>query len=259
MKSYPYSHYIINNYNFIFWSSDNSNNEENAIEDYSWIKSTLENARKNKNKKGDPIFVVTHIHPKKTVYGSDGYWGNAGIFDTLKNYPEVISISGHSHYSLRNIRSIWQGYFTAINTQSLSYIDLDKFYQNLMDVRYDSIKNDLIAYLSQENVIFDRIEFDTEEILEERWKIDFPINNSNFRYTFEKRNKKIKPIFTDKSEIIVQKIKKKMLLIIILLLMPLFMKIVFMLIRLSLKMKILEKKLIIIQIIIKISNQEKIL
>ena len=81
-----------------------------------------------------------------------------------------------------------------------------------MDVRYDSIKNDsmgLIAYLSQENIIFDRIEFDTEEILEERWKIDFPINNSNFRYTFEKRNKKIKPIFTDKSEIIVRKIKEK--------------------------------------------------
>jgi hypothetical protein len=63
----------------------------------------------------------------------------------------------------------------------------------------------LIAHLSKENVIFDRIEFVTEEIMEEKWKIDFPIITSNFEYTFEKRNKKIKPIFSDKSEIKVLK------------------------------------------------------
>ena len=40
MKSYPYSHFIINDYNFIFWSNDNYDIEENAIQDYNWIKST---------------------------------------------------------------------------------------------------------------------------------------------------------------------------------------------------------------------------
>ena len=213
MKSYPYSHYIINNYSFIFWSNDNGDySEETGIEDYSWIKSTLENARKNKNKEGDPIFVVTHIPPKKTVYGSEGMWGHRGIFEIFKNYPEVISISGHSHYSLRNIKSIWQGDFTAINTQSLSYVDLDSYYQNAMDVRFDSAKSDymgLIAYLNQNNITFERIAFSTGEILEEKWKIDFPINISNFIYTFKKRNKKIKPSFTDKNDIIIEKIKVK--------------------------------------------------
>jgi hypothetical protein len=90
MKSYPYSHFIINDYNFIFWSNDNYDIEENAIQDYNWIKSTLEKARKNKKNEGDPIFVISHIPPKNTVYGSEGLWGHQGIFDILKDYPEVI-------------------------------------------------------------------------------------------------------------------------------------------------------------------------
>ena len=208
MKSYPYSHYIINNFNFIFWSNDDLNNKKLRSEDFSWIKSTLENARKNKNKEGDPIFVVTHIHPKKTCYGSEDIWGHDDIYNILKDYPEVISISGHSHYSLRNIKSIWQGNFTAINTQALSYVDLDPIYKNILDIRKDSAENDymgLIANLNKDNIIFDRIEFSSEEIMEERWKIDFPINISNFIYGFDKRNKKIKPFFKDENGIKIEK------------------------------------------------------
>jgi hypothetical protein len=208
IKAYPNSHYIINNYNFIIWSNDNYDHNEFAIKDFSWIKLKIEEARRNKYKEGDPIFVVTHIPPKNTVYGSESIWGSQAIFNVLKDYPEVICISGHSHYSLKNIKSIWQKEFTVINTQSISYVDLDSIYQNAMDIRLTSDKNDsmgLIAHLSKENIIFDRIEFVTEEIMEEKWKIDFPINISNFEYTFEKRNKKIKPFFSDKSEIKVLK------------------------------------------------------
>jgi len=210
MKSYPYSHYIINNYNFIFWSNDNYNYNDNGIQDFSWIKMSLEKAKNNIIKEGDPIFVITHIPPMKTVYGSEGMWGSYGIFEAIKNYPEVICISGHSHYSLRNIKSIWQGNFTVINTQSLSYTDLDDFYKNARYVREDSMKNDsmgLIAYLNDKNIIFERVEFSTGEIEKEKWKIDFPINISNFVYTFDKRNKKVKPIFSDKNEIQIEKIK----------------------------------------------------
>ena len=204
IKSYPNSHYIINNYNFIIWSNDNKHHNELAVKDFSWIKSTIEKARKNKNKEGDPIFVISHFPPKNTVYGSEDLWGSQAIFNFFKDYPEVISISGHLHYSIKNIKSIWQKEFTAINSQSTSYVDLDDIFQNAWDIRKSSRKNDsmgLIAHLSQNNVIFDRIEFATEEIMEEKWKIDFPINPSNFQYTFEKRNKKIKPVFSNKTEI----------------------------------------------------------
>lgn len=207
MNSYPYAHYKINNYNFIFWSNDNQYINENGVQKYSWIKSTLENARKNKNKEGDPIFVITHMPPMGTIYGSENH--HKGIFDILKNYPEVICISGHSHYSLKNPKSIWQGDFTAINTQSISDLGLDRKYINADDVHFNSAKNNsmgLIAYLNKESVIFDRIEFSTGETFGESWKINFPIKKSNFIYDFDKRNKNIKPVFIGNIDIKIEKV-----------------------------------------------------
>ena len=71
-----------------------------------------------------PIFVITHLNPIDTVYGSDA-WGNADIHDVLQDYPQVISLSGHSHYTVADERSIWQGSYTAMSTQSLDYIELE--------------------------------------------------------------------------------------------------------------------------------------
>ena len=65
----------------------------------------------------------------------------------------------------------------------------------------------LIAHLRDNNIIFERVEFLTGEIMEEKWKIDFPINVENFPYTFEKRNKKEKPVFND-GKITIESIKE---------------------------------------------------
>ena len=67
----------------------------------------------------------------------------------------------------------------------------------------------LIVYLNKNNVIFDRIQFSTEEILEERWNINFPMNSSNFNYKFDKMNNKIKPFFDNKYRIKIKIINKK--------------------------------------------------
>lgn len=67
----------------------------------------------------------------------------------------------------------------------------------------------LIVYLKKNNVIFDRIQFSTEEILEERWNINFPMNASNFIYKFEEMNKKLKPFFDGKNGIKIEIINKK--------------------------------------------------
>ncbi len=62
-----------------------------------------------------PIFVITHVNPIYTCYGSDKR-GNKGIFDAIKYYRKAISISSHSHYSIIDDKSIWQGQFTANQT-----------------------------------------------------------------------------------------------------------------------------------------------
>ena len=200
-NSYPNSHYIINKYNFIFWSQDNHLINEKGFNNYTWIKNSIKYAQHNLKRNGDPIFLFTHIPPKRTVYGSETLWGHTGIYEFLKKYHEIICISGHTHYSLKNIKSIWQGEFTALNTQSISFINTDSYFENSKEISYESMKDfesmGLIAHLTDKNVIFERIEFSTGQTMEEKWQIDFPINIFNFQYTFDKRNKKEKPIFHD--------------------------------------------------------------
>ena len=102
LKSFPNSHFIINNYDFIFWSQDNYLITEKGITNYEWIRNNLNLARKHSRNKGKPIFLFTHIPPKNTVYGSD-ILGHEGIYNLLKNYHEIICVSAHSHSSLKSI------------------------------------------------------------------------------------------------------------------------------------------------------------
>ena len=72
-----------------------------------------------------PVFVITHNNPKDTVYTSDDY-GDSKLDALFAKYPQVISISGHTHASILDERSISQTSYTAINTQSLSYTDFEE-------------------------------------------------------------------------------------------------------------------------------------
>ena len=66
-----------------------------------------------------PIFVIDHIPAAGTVYNSVT-WGNANRRRLLDKYPQAVQISGHTHGTLTNELSIWQGNFTAINAGSLA-------------------------------------------------------------------------------------------------------------------------------------------
>ena len=73
-----------------------------------WLKEEMAKAQKDDPEK--PIFIFLHQHIKETVYGSHE-WGtqdSAKINAVLKEYPQVITFSGHSHYPLDDPRSIHQ-------------------------------------------------------------------------------------------------------------------------------------------------------
>ncbi len=68
-----------------------------------------------------PVFVVTHYHAKDTVNDSGGERMCGPLRKLLNEYPQVVSISGHTHNPLQDPRSIWQGEFTAVDTSTLCY------------------------------------------------------------------------------------------------------------------------------------------
>lgn len=100
---YPYSHKVINGYHFICWSSSDGTYDK-SYADKKWIRSQLDKAVADDPQK--PVFVITHLNPSDTAYGSDE-WGNSDIYDVLKDYSQIVSISGHSHYSLIDGEPTW--------------------------------------------------------------------------------------------------------------------------------------------------------
>ena len=105
---------VINGYHFIGVSYDNNGKTFSGKTE--WLRERLDNATKEDPTK--PVFVYQHPSPSLTIYGSIS-WSDPDMKKVLKDYPQVIDFSGHSHYSPSDPRSVWQGEFTAIGCGSL--------------------------------------------------------------------------------------------------------------------------------------------
>lgn len=123
-------HTIIDGYHFIGVSYDDNGKEEFKTK-LDWLKKQLDEAVADTGDK--PIFVFQHPHPALTVYGSVN-WANMDIRRVLKDYPQVVDFSGHSHYAANDPRSIHQSTFTAVgcgaitgSMGNLSYISGDEY------------------------------------------------------------------------------------------------------------------------------------
>ncbi len=204
----PYSHKVINGYHFIGWSSSNGSYDK-SYTNKAKIRAELDKAVQDDPTK--PIFVITHLNPMDTVYGSDD-WGNADIHDVLKDYPQVINLSGHSHYTVADERSIWQGSYTAMSTQSLDYIELEvgKFNGSVpVDAYGNRIAENTPACLymnvSADGVEVQRLEANTGTQLKDPWVISAPFGK-NFTYTDDRKAKNAAPTLPADLHLTVQNI-----------------------------------------------------
>lgn len=123
-------HKVIGGYHFIGVSYDDNGKEEFKTK-LDWLRAELDKAVADTGDK--PIFVMQHPHPALTVYGSVN-WANMDIRIVLKDYPQVVDFSGHSHYAANDPRSIHQSTFTAVGCGAitgamgnLSYISGDAY------------------------------------------------------------------------------------------------------------------------------------
>lgn len=108
-----------------------------------------------------PFFHVQHPHPRGTVHGNE-VWGQDDGQTTrvLSAFPNAIAFSGHSHSSLIDEKSIWQGAFTSVGTATLRYVgtggqycELPAGYEN-----YRTPKGDTVADALKVMGCFNRLE-----------------------------------------------------------------------------------------------------
>lgn len=89
-----------------------------------FLKEQLSAAAKDDPEK--PIFVFLHMPIDSSING--GHWATPQyeeIYDILKQYPQAVVFTSHSHYCMSDERSIMQKDFTMVNTGTSSYFDFD--------------------------------------------------------------------------------------------------------------------------------------
>lgn len=185
----PWTHYVVNGYHFIGASPNYGSMKSGYRITAKWLDKELEKASAESD--GKPIFVMTHNQPKNTSYGSED-WGDVSINSVLSKYPNVIDFSGHVHYSLLDERSIWQGEYTVINTQSLSYTELEQGKDNgTIPPNADATPMGYIIEFEDDAFFIHRINFADgnmgyEEKKDMLWRFSLPYKNDG-RYSFNSR------------------------------------------------------------------------
>ena len=82
-----------------------------------------------------PFFYYLHQPPAGTTSGSWETKLGRQVTDALSSFPNAVAFSGHTHWTLNDERSIWQGAYTAISVPSLSCTGVMGGYENGSDVR----------------------------------------------------------------------------------------------------------------------------
>ena len=119
----PLSHYVVNGWHFIAASPDSSSMHDGYVRARDWLERELCAAEADGTER--PVFVIVHNAPRDTVYGSDR-WGDDSLTGVFDRHPRAVVFAGHTHYALTDPRSFWQGGYTVFNTQSLSYVEMEK-------------------------------------------------------------------------------------------------------------------------------------
>lgn len=148
-----------------------------------------------------PMVYTQHAHPKDTCMGPWA-WGrdNGASTRALSACPNAVAFSGHSHYTLVDERSVWQGAFTSINTASLRYASNDYSlrenvggnghgYQGEKNVRKHRMpeygsketadgRQGMLVSLWDDHLVIERRDFFHDASLGDDWVVPLPASES---------------------------------------------------------------------------------
>lgn len=201
----PY-HTVIKDYDFITISEDINCNYTPELT--AKLAEKLETAARRNS--GKPIFVLSHFPPKNTMSGSSNTSGKEAFRELFNKYPNVISISGHTHYPSEDERCLWQGEFTAFTASTLSYACINEDLFNTCNSILPFAREAVQALYME--VFADHIEIhrynveDAREIKPDKvWSFKLPYDPENPKYSITRRaEKRNAPVFPDDAKLLLR-------------------------------------------------------
>ncbi len=123
-----FRHAVIGGFHYLTMSWDYADEYQNVTpEAVEWMDEKLREITSSPDYDGAPIFFLSHVPFGNTVYGSEDMGERKHkfeLYDVMKKYPQIVTLSGHSHYPLDNEKFIYQSDFTHIGAATTSYIGM---------------------------------------------------------------------------------------------------------------------------------------
>ena len=173
-----------------------------------------------------PFVYTQHAHPKDTCMGKWA-WGHDDGRSTraLSPFANAVVFSGHSHYSLTDERSVWQGAFTSINTASLKYTSTDyalrenirrngygyggeKRPHRMAQMETGDGRQGMLVSVFADHLAIERREFVYGESLGDDWVVPLPAANETYSYA-KRAAKRVSPEFAAGAKVAVAITPKK--------------------------------------------------
>ena len=114
-----------------------------------------------------PVFYFQHYHPSNTCHlgqikSPKGSFDNGSSVAVLKNHPNLIAFSGHSHASIADERAIWQDTFTSVGCGTIR--------------PGKEIIQGLLVSVYSDRIEIERIDFISKEPIAPKWTIPIKDN-----------------------------------------------------------------------------------
>ncbi|NOV04712.1 cadherin-like beta sandwich domain-containing protein [Paenibacillus planticolens] len=159
-QSNGYYEKTIKGYSFFFVNANNYNGDTTQR---NWLKGRLAEITADPANRNKPIFLTLH-HPVANTVMDGQQASNPNLNTDLKDFPQVVVLSGHSHLNINDQRSIYQKDFSVINVGSMSYIEAEGGYSVV--TKEEGLKAEDLFAVTQSPVIEvyqDRIEIERIE------------------------------------------------------------------------------------------------
>lgn len=175
---------------------------------------------------GRPFFVLQHLHPAGTCSAGIASGDDGRARKILSKYPNAVAFSGHSHKSLTDERTIWQGEFTSVGLSSLRMVQTPPGCENgnctVNDPGINGVsqmapldafmgRQGMVMTVYDDQIFFSRRDFLTGTSLGPAWVIPLPVSKSVKPYSlaYRRENEEIPEFPPSASVAIVREDKGK--------------------------------------------------
>ena len=159
-----------NGYHFITAAPKDYSNALTAGSE-TWLKEKIDAAIAEEGGVDKPVFVLLHEPIQNTTYGSrtDTICYSAEFKEYLQTKPQVVVLTGHTHYATRDPETIWQDGFTVVSCGCTGGSMSGR------DATYSEGNETMLLEVDANNVVsIYRMDINSGEYIGNPWVLDIP-------------------------------------------------------------------------------------